>query len=352
MAGTKSSKRVETREHKGVHERKCNICEQWLLIDKFYSNCKNNAYWIDSVCKPCRIAKQITRQKERKEEINILKRNKKIETRGFQSPFNYLANKYLLLPQIKPLFPSSINTFVDLFCGSATVGINTEASNIICNDIDENIINFYNICKNHSSDYIITKIKDVISLFNVDNEDSFKKLRDKFNNSAKDWDIFYVLVCHSFNQHPIYSKDGEFKTGWGQNLCHFNTMLEKRIDEFITRINNLNIKFVNNNFHDIDLSYLGDGDFLYADPPYLLSTATYKWSDDDEIKLLNILDELNLRGVKFALSNVLKHKNGLNNVLIKWSKKYKVHRLQRNYSRLSRGKQTDTYSTEVLITNY
>lgn len=34
-----------------------------------------------------------------------------------KSPLNYVGGKYKLLPQIIPLFPSSVNVFVDLFGG-------------------------------------------------------------------------------------------------------------------------------------------------------------------------------------------------------------------------------------------
>ena len=38
-------------------------------------------------------------------------------------PLRYTGNKYKLLSQILPLFPKNINTFVDLFAGSYTVGM-------------------------------------------------------------------------------------------------------------------------------------------------------------------------------------------------------------------------------------
>jgi site-specific DNA-adenine methylase len=34
-----------------------------------------------------------------------------------KSPLNYVGGKFKLLPEIIPLFPTSINTFVDLFGG-------------------------------------------------------------------------------------------------------------------------------------------------------------------------------------------------------------------------------------------
>lgn len=129
-------------------------------------------------------------------------------------------------------------------------------------------------------------------------------------------------------------------------------MLEKRLIEFSDGIKNMDISFLNSDFRDLDLSFLKEGDFVYADPPYLISSKTYEWSIDKEMRLLEILDWLDGRGVKFALSNILKHKKGINDVLVKWSRKYQTHRLQRNYSRLSRGNMKDTNTTEVLVTNY
>lgn len=35
----------------------------------------------------------------------------------YKNPFNYIGAKYRLLPQLLPLFPPNITTFVDLFGG-------------------------------------------------------------------------------------------------------------------------------------------------------------------------------------------------------------------------------------------
>ena len=40
-----------------------------------------------------------------------------------KSPLNYTGNKYRLLNQFEKFFPKEIDTFVDLFCGGATVGL-------------------------------------------------------------------------------------------------------------------------------------------------------------------------------------------------------------------------------------
>lgn len=147
MAGIKDSKKVETKFENGIELRKCNSCNEWLTKSNFYSNYKNNPNWIDSICIDCRKTKSLKRQIEKKDYIKDLNRKKKISKRGYQSPFNYMGNKYLILNEIRKLFPKNINTFVDLFCGSATIGINIEADQVICNDINYDIINFFNNCK-------------------------------------------------------------------------------------------------------------------------------------------------------------------------------------------------------------
>lgn len=50
--------------------------------------------------------------------------------------------------------------------------------------------------------------------------------------------------------------------------------------------------------------------------------------------LLEILDELNYRNIKFALSNMLEHKAQQNEILKKWLKNsvYYVHTIHSNYT--------------------
>ena len=59
-----------------------------------------------------------------------------LKTEIVKSPLNFTGGKYKLLPQLVPLFPSDISTFVDIFCGGCNVGVNVTAKKIICNDID------------------------------------------------------------------------------------------------------------------------------------------------------------------------------------------------------------------------
>ncbi len=74
--------------------------------------------------------------------------NEKVEI--VKSPLNYTGGKYKLLPQILPLFPDKIETFVDIFCGGCNVAINVPAKKTICNDIDSNLIGLFKFFKSSS----------------------------------------------------------------------------------------------------------------------------------------------------------------------------------------------------------
>ena len=85
------------------------------------------------------------------------------------SPLNYTGGKLKLLPQILPLFPKKIETFVDLFCGGCNVGVNVNAEKIFCNDSNEKLIEFFNYLKNTDYKAFFRQISKVIEDFHLSN---------------------------------------------------------------------------------------------------------------------------------------------------------------------------------------
>ena len=104
------------------------------------------------------------------------------------------------------------------------------------------------------------------------------------------------------------------------------------------------------------------GDFVYCDPPYFLTSAVYNekrgftgWGEKEEIELLAFLDKADSLGLRFALSNVLRHKGQTNELLDSWRQKYNTHTLTFDYSNSSYNLKKAlkaTESLEVLVTNY
>ena len=75
-----------------------------------------------------------------------------------KSPLNYTGGKYKLLPQILPLFPNNIETFVDLFAGGCNVSINVDAKRIIANDINRPLMEIYNFFQTRNAEELIKEI--------------------------------------------------------------------------------------------------------------------------------------------------------------------------------------------------
>lgn len=276
-----------------------------------------------------------------------------------KSPMNYIGGKHKLLPQILPLFPKDINTFVDLFCGGFNVGVNVKANKIIGNDSCKEVIEVYKGIQKEGLENSLNLIKNEISKYNLSktNEEGFKQIRNLYNEGNKEWYIFYAMLTHAFNYQIRFNKKGEYNMPFGRNRSYFNPTLERNFIKFAKAIEEKNIIFTNHNFKDLKINLLNKDDFVYLDPPYLITCASYNeqdgWNEEEEHSLLNLCDNLNNNSIKFALSNVLEHKGLKNEILMKWANNYKIHYLNYNYNNCNyQDKNKDSKTIEVLITNY
>ena len=277
-----------------------------------------------------------------------------------KSPMNYVGGKYKLLPQILPLFPKNIETFVDLFCGGFNVGINVEAKNIVANDICLPVIEVYKGIQKEGMPNALNKVKNTIKEFGLSktNEEGFKAIRDFYNKGNKEWYIFYSMLTHAFNYQIRFNKNGEYNMPFGKNRSNFNPNLEKNFIEFSNAISNKNITFCNSDFKKLKLDCLTNKDFIYLDPPYLLGCASYNesdgWNEIQERELLNLCDMADKNNIKFGISNVLIHKGKSNDILIEWSKKFNIHYLDKDYNNCNYQDiaRRNNKTVEVFICNY
>ena len=172
-----------------------------------------------------------------------------------KSPMNYIGGKHKLLPQILPLFPKDINTFVDLFCGGFNVGVNVEANKIIGNDLCKEIIEVYKGIQKEGLENSLNLIKNEISKYNLSktNEEGFKQIRNFYNEGNKEWYIFYAMLTHAFNYQIRFNKKGEYNMPFGRNRSYFNPTLERNFIKFAKAIEEKNIIFTNHNFKDLKI---------------------------------------------------------------------------------------------------
>lgn len=304
-----------------------------------------------------------------------------------QSPLNYTGGKYKLLPQILPLFPKEINLFVDLFCGGCNVGLNANSDSVVYNDRNGHLISLYQTFKHLGKEPVLTWIYEMIEKYNLSlasrhgygyygcesgkglgdyNRDKFLKLRGDFNAKQKKGEMddayyvmLYVIIVYAFNNQIRFNARGAFNLPVGKR--DFNSNMEQKLVAFINRIHAQNCSFTCCDFREFDTSVLTSRDFVYVDPPYLIACAAYNeqggWAETDEKDLLAFLEELDGRGIRFALSNVLRSKGKENGILIGWLEehrgRYKVMPLDYSYSNSNyQTKDRRSVSEEVLIINY
>lgn len=298
------------------------------------------------------------------------------------SPLNYTGGKYKLLSQILPLFPKDADKVVDLFCGGCNVGINISCNSVQFNDSNEYLIGLLNTLKRLSKEDIFTWLFAAIHKYDLSlvsengyeyygcesskglgayNKLRYHKLRDDFNKKAEKDDeyylMFYLLIVYSFNNQLRFNKKGEFNLPVGKR--DFNSKMQGKLERFLDRIKTGDYRFTNCDFRDVDFMDYTDKSFFYADPPYLITCATYNeqegWTEKDETDLLTYLEELDRRGIRFALSNVLENKGKENAILVNWlkrNKRFKVIELSYDYSNSNYHTKREGVTREVLVVNY
>ena len=170
--------------------------------------------------------------------------------------------------------------------------------------------------------------------------------------------LLFTLIVFAFNNQIRFNEKREFNLPVGKR--DFNNNMRNKVRHFAEAIKNPHIELSSNDFRRIPFDGLSEHSLIYADPPYLITCATYNenngWNARLEKQLLTYLDRANDRGIKFALSNVLKNGDKENTILTEWLERnpmYIRHDLNYNYSNSSyHKKDRSKHSTEVLITNF
>ena len=276
-----------------------------------------------------------------------------------KSPLNYTGGKYKLLPQLLELFPKQVNTFVDLFAGGGNVSVNVKAEKVVFNDLMWQVPEMLQEFKKIGVEESLRKIDGYISSYDLskENKEGYLALRELYNKGKSDPLMLYTLICYSFNNQIRFNNKGAYNMPFGKDRSSFNPTLREKFITFVQRLQSMEIQFSSKDFRELDLDTLGENDFVYCDPPYLITVASYNenggWGEQAERDLLAKLDTLNKAGVKFGLSNVFESKGNENIILKEWAKGYTVHYLDHTYSNCSyHKKDKQSKDIEVFITNY
>lgn len=260
---------------------------------------------------------------------------------GFvKSPLNYTGGKHKLLPKLSPLMPAGSDmVFVDLFGGGGNVVANApdNFSMLVYNELDSNVFSLIHMMSTLSGEEIAEHVDGCIERFslNKENKEGYLAFRAAYNESEnKDVRDLFVLIAHAFSNQIRFNRKGEFNLPFGKRT--FNDKMRSNLMSFTDSIQSRAFVSSNKSFDAFDFSlYPPESSFIYCDPPYLGSVATYNehggWTDKEEKQLLDLLDELDSRGYRWMLSNNFEYDNPL---LKQWSAandKYSVIDLEYDY---------------------
>lgn len=177
-----------------------------------------------------------------------------MKNKYIKSPLNYVSGKYKLIDEIISLLPKNINTFVDLFGGGFNVGINVNATNIIYNDSQKQVVGLLCYLQHNKIEDILNKIDGYIEKYNLTNDNKEGYLALNFNsvaiyNENGSWteedekDLLNILTVLDYNG---------IKFALSNNLKYNNPILDKWKDGY--NIHYLNSNYSNCNYQKIDRS--------------------------------------------------------------------------------------------------
>lgn len=295
-----------------------------------------------------------------------------------RSPLFYVGDKYKLVEEIKTYFPHDIRTFVEPFVGGGSVFLNVDANQYILNDINEyviglhqmllsylgrekeffsaieKIINKYSLSYSYKEDRVPPTLKSefVKTYFAKFNKCGYTNLREDYNKGkCKDFLLLYILLIYGFNHMIRFNGKGDFNLPVGN--VDFNQNVVNALNAYFKLNASKQTSWQCLDFEKFLMSLnLNNRDFVYLDPPYLITFSEYNklWNEETERRLLSVLDYCSNHDIRFAISNVTHYKGKTNDIFIEWSHKYNIHPIKSNY--ISFHDNTIKKFNEVLVTNY
>ncbi len=224
----------------------------------------------------------------------------------------WVGGKRQLMPSIVENLPKNIKEYkyIEPFIGGGAVFFNLQPKNAIINDYNEELVNVYITIKEQLEELIsdLKKHKNESEYFykirGLDRTQEYKKLSSVERASRI---IYLNKTC--FNGLYRVNNAGEFNAPFGRyknpNIVNAPTL--KAVNKYLNSNNNI----IKSGDYADALAEANERTFVYLDPPYhpISENSNFTgyiqggWNIFDQIRLREVCDELNAKGVKFLLSN-------------------------------------------------
>lgn len=236
--------------------------------------------------------------------------------------------------------------------------LNAEAQRVIYNDINPFVSSLLHKIATEDIGKTIKYIERTIKKYSLSkaNKEAYVALRTDYNSkepSQRNPLDLYLLICFGFEHQIRFNSSHEFNNPCGNS--GFNQEMCEKLIAFNMRAKQLGIEFNSQSYEGYE-NDITPRDFVYCDPPYLISCGAYNdgkrgfngWNEEQEQQLLRFLERMNDRGIRFMLSNMV-DRNGIeNHPLNEW--------IERNHFRVIENanvtKRNRQNRKEIIIINY
>lgn len=210
----------------------------------------------------------------------------KIDSKVVTAPIRWAGSKKKLLNEMLHAFEKNKDVYIEPFLGSGIVLLNVLENQMYkkyyVNDINENLILFYNTLKNDSNQ-LIKRIDSLCREYNkfADDEEKwnyFYKKRESFNKkqirNVTRAALFWFLMKAGYNGVYRVNSKGKFNVPCGKRekiVCN-----KEKMEEISQKIQNVEFFCMDySSFIDMVLEReKNESIFMYCDPPYMPETVS------------------------------------------------------------------------------
>ena len=195
------------------------------------------------------------------------------KTKSLKPLLKWAGGKSSLVSQIIPFFPPQYNRYIEPFMGSGSVFLTLQPSVAILNDLNSQLISFYEVVRDQPLQLIET-----INNFALNYSEKYYYLlrANSFSNPIEQAARFLFLNKTCFNGLYRENKKGFFNVPFGKKLT-CPSFLNK---ENLLSVSNI-LKGAQLSQHDFIgvINSAKKDDLVYCDPPYLPLTITSNFSN-------------------------------------------------------------------------
>lgn len=228
-------------------------------------------------------------------------------------PFlKWVGGKRKLIPEIKKMLPGGLSkyTYYEPFVGGGALLFDLQPTQAVINDSNEELINVYTVIRDHPKELIdeLKKHKNTPEYFYEIRSIDRKPIFNNISNIERASRIIYLnKTC--YNGLYRVNNSGKFNSPFGK-YKNPNIINESVIKAVSNYLNNAQVEILNVDY-EVPLRNVSKNAFVYLDPPYhpISKSSNFTgyvrggWGEKDQLRLRDICNNLNKKGVKFLLSN-------------------------------------------------